>query len=403
MSVRVPLSSTPSLLTINAGSSSIRFGIYRSDKPPRCLLSGLIEGIGSKRATLSIADPGHAAASSPLRVPAGGHGAAARFLFDWLETQPGYATVAAVGHRIVCGTLHTEAEPITAALRKEFRRQAPYNADHLPRQLALIEEVSRRRPDLPQVACFDTAFHRTMPPVAKLLPIPRRYAVKGVERFGFHGLSYAYLMEELRRIDPAAAKGRVILAHLGSGASMAAVHHGKSVDTSMGFTPTSGLMMSTRPGDLDPGLVYYLARANHVTAAGFQRMVTEESGLLGVSGTSADLRELLAREAHDPHAEDAVALFCYQAKKWIGSFAAVLGGVETLVFAGGIGENAPLIRQRICAGLGFLGIELDTRRNSRHAPVISRAGSRVAVRIIHTDEDQMIARSVRRMLHLGPR
>ncbi len=239
-----------------------------------------------------------------------------------------------------------------------------------------------------------------MPRVAKLIPIPRRYSA-GVERYGFHGLSYAYLMEELRRIDPAAAKGRVILAHLGSGASLAAVHRGKSVDTSMGLTPTSGLVMSTRPGDLDPGLVYYLARRKHVTAAGFQRMVTHESGLLGVSGISADLRDLLAREHHDEQAADAVALFCYQAKKWIGAFAAVLGGVETIVFAGGIGENASIIRQRICAGLGFLGVTIDGRRNERHAPVISSSGGQVAVRVIHTDEDVMIARSVIRTLDLS--
>ena len=191
-----------------------------------------------------------------------------------------------------------------------------------------------------------------MPRVARLLSIPRRYAAKGVERYGFHGLSYAYLMEELGRLDPAAAKGRVILAHLGNGASLAAVRHGKSIDTSMGFTPAAGLVMSTRTGDLDPGLVYYLARSERMTAARFQRMVNHESGLLGVSGISSDLRDLLAREAGDARAADAVALFCYQAKKWIGSFAAALGGLDTLVFAGGVGENAPLVRKRICDGLG---------------------------------------------------
>ena len=210
-----------------------------------------------------------------------------------------------------------------------------------------------------------------MPPVARLLPIPRRYAAKGVERYGFHGLSYAFLMEELGRLDPEAAKGRVILAHLGSGASMAAVHHGKSIDTSMGFTPAAGLVMSTRTGDLDPGLVYYLARTERMSAARFQRMVNHESGLLGVSGTSSDLRDLCAREAVDERAAGAVDLFCYQARKWIGSFAAALGGLETLVFSAGIGENAPLIRARICDGLGFLGIEIDHRRNARNAALIS--------------------------------
>jgi acetate kinase len=239
-----------------------------------------------------------------------------------------------------------------------------------------------------------------MPRVAKLLPIPRRYEARGVERYGFHGLSYAYLMEELRRLDPAAAKGRVILAHLGNGASLAAVRHGKSIDTSMGFTPTSGVVMSTRTGDLDPGLVYYLARTERMTAARFQRMANHESGLLGVSGTSSDVRDLLAKEAGDVRAAEAVALFCYQVKKWIGSFAAALGGVDTLVFSGGIGEHSPLVRERICDGLGFLGIELNRKRNARNAPLSSSDTGRVKVRVIRTDEELMIARSVARVLNL---
>ena len=296
---------------------------------------------------------------------------------------------------------HSEPERVTPKLLAELRRITPYDPDHLPREIGLIEAFLRRHPKLPQVACFDTAFHRTMPRVARLLPIPRRYAAKGVERYGFHGLSYAYLMEELGRLDPAASKGRVILAHLGNGASMAAVHHGASIDTSMGFTPTSGLVMSTRTGDLDPGVVYFLARTERMTAAQFQQMVSHESGLLGVSGTSADVRDLLAREASDARAAEAVALFCYQAKKWIGSFAAALGGLDTLVFAGGIGENAPVIRERICDGLGFLGIELDQQRNAKNAPLISPDTGRVKVRVIRTDEDLMIARSVVRVLHLG--
>jgi len=233
-----------------------------------------------------------------------------------------------------------------------------------------------------------------------LLPIPRRYAAKGVQRYGFHGLSYAYLMEELTRLDPEAANGRVILAHLGNGASLAAVLDGKSVDTSMGFTPTAGLVMSTRTGDLDPGLVYYLARTERMSAARFQRMVNHESGLLGISETSSDLRDLLAREAVDPRAAEATAVFCYSVKKGIGSFAAALGGVDTLVFSGGIGENAPLVRRRICEGLGFLGIELDRRRNAQSAPLVSRDAGRVQVRVIRTDEDLMIARSVSRVLNL---
>jgi acetate kinase len=251
------------------------------------------------------------------------------------------------------------------------------------------------------VACFDTAFHRTMPRVAKLLPIPRRFDAKGVQRYGFHGLSYAYLMEELARLgDPAATTGRVILAHLGNGASMAAVREGKSIDTSMGFTPTAGLAMSTRSGDLDPGLVSYLAHNEQMTATQFHQMVNQQSGLLGVSEISPDMRDLLARETADVRAAEAVALFCYQAKKWMGAFAAALGGLDTLVFSAGIGENCPSIRARICDGLGFLGIHLNEARNAENAAVISSDAGRVAVRVMRTDEELMIARSVCRIL--GP-
>ncbi len=336
---------------------------------------------------------------TPHRRAASDHRTAAGFLLDWLEAQPVCASVMAVGHRVVHGMKHTKPERLTPKLLAELRRLAPYDPDHLPREIELIEAVRQRQPRLPQVACFDTAFHRSMPRVARLLPIPRRYATRGVERYGFHGLSYAYLLEELGRLDPRAAQGRVILAHLGNGASLAAVHCGKSIDTSMGFTPAAGLMMSTRSGDLDPGLLAFLARSERMTAAQFGRMVNHESGLLGVSGTSSDLRDLLARESGDPRAADAVALFCYQAKKWIGSYAAALGGLDALVFAGGIGENAPVIRARICAGLGFLGVKLHPARNARNAPLISRGP--VAVRVIRTDEELMIVRSVCGTLGLG--
>ena len=388
------------ILTINSGSSSIRFAVYEAGEPPRRRLDGKIDRIGLNGTNLTVNDPA-VKPQVPRRLGAADHRKAAGFLMDWLQAQPVFASVKAAGHRVVHGMKHSEPQRVTARLLADLHRITPYAPEHLPRGIALIEAFLRRHPKLPQVACFDTAFHRSMPKVAKLLPIPRRYTEKGVERYGFHGLSYAYLMEELGRLDPAAAKGRVILAHLGNGASLAAVRDGKSIDTSMGFTPTAGLVMSTRTGDLDPGLLYYLARTERMTAARLQRMVNHESGLLGVSGTSSDLRDLLARERGDVRAAEAVALYCYQAKKWIGSFAAALGGLDTLVFAGGTGENAPLVRERICDGLGFLGIELNRKRNAKNAPLVSPDDGRVKVRVIRTDEELMIAKSVTRVLDLS--
>jgi acetate kinase len=392
-------SALPCILTINGGSSSIRFAVYEAGKTPRRRLDGKIDRIGLSGTNLIVNDPA-GKPQAPRRLAAADHRTAVDFLLDWLEAQSFFASVKAVGHRVVHGMKHSEPEWVTPKLLSELHRNTPYDPDHLPREIGLIEAFLRRHPKLRQVACFDTAFHRTMPQVAKLLPIPRRYAAKGVERYGFHGLSYAYLMEELGRVDSAAAKGRVILAHLGNGASLAAVHHGKSIDTSMGFTPAAGLVMSTRTGDLDPGLVYYLTRTERMTAAQFQQMVSHESGLLGVSEISSDLRELLARESDDVRAAEAVALFCYQAKKWIGSFAAALAGLDTLVFAGGIGENAPIIRERICDGLDFLGIKLNQKRNAKNAPLISPEAGSVKVRVIRTNEELMIARSVIRLLNL---
>ncbi len=382
----------PCVLTINGGSSSVRFAVYESGPVLRRVLAGRIDRLGSGAATFHVTDP---AESAPRRLPAvANHHAAAGVLLDWLEDQSRFASIAAVGHRVVHGMRHTAPERISPRLLAELRRLTPYDPEHLPREIELIEAIRKRHPKLPQVACFDTAFHRTMPAVARLLPIPRRYQKWGVERYGFHGLSYAYLMAELRRLDPGAEQGRVILAHLGNGASVAAVRRGRSIDTSMGFTPAAGLVMSTRSGDLDPGLLSFLARREQMTPAQFERMVNHESGLRGISGKSSDVRDLLAREKSDPRAKDALALFCYQAKKWIGAYAAALGGLDTLVFAGGIGENAPAIRDRICAGLEFLGVELEAKRNAQNATVISQRGRRVTVRVIPTDEELMIARSV---------
>jgi acetate kinase len=386
-----------STLSINAGSSSIRFVVYEMDNPPRRVLSGKIERIGLGGTNLSVGDA--SGAVSTRRIAASDHRTAASVLMGFLEAQAVFASVGAAGHRVVHGMRHSRPERVTQALLAELRRITPFDPDHLPREIAMIEEIRRRRPRLPQVACFDTSFHATMPAVARLMPIPRRYSAKGVERYGFHGISCSYLMEELGRLDPSAAKGRVLLAHLGNGASLTAVQKGRSIDTSMGFTPASGLVMSTRTGDLDPGLSYFLARTEKMTPTRFQSMVNRESGLLGVSGTSPDLRDLLAREDRDPRAAAAVELFCYQVRKWIGSFAAALGGLDTLIFAAGIGENSPVIRGRICDGLGFLDIGLDRRRNAANAPVISADSRRVKVRVIRTDEELMIARSVAGVLN----
>jgi acetate kinase len=389
--------SDPGVMTINGGSSSIKFALFAGGEPLTRGLHGSVDRIGLTGTNLTFQDCGGEKSSQAL--PASDHKAAAAFLLHWLEERKVFETAGAVGHRVVQGMQHSAPELVTRELMDELRGFSPFDPEHLPSEIELIEAFRQGHPKLPQVVCFDTAFHHTIPRVAKMLPIPRRYEAKGVQRYGFHGLSYAYLMEELERLgDPAAKSGRVILAHLGNGASMAAVRDGHSVDTSMSFTPTSGLVMSTRSGDLDPSLGPYLARTEQMNPQQFFNMVNHESGLLGISGTSSDMRDLLAQQAQDVNAAEAVALFCYQAKKWIGGFAAALGGLDTLVFAGGIGENAPPVRARICEGLGFLGLQVDNSRNAAAAGVISTDASRVRVRVIRTDEELMIARSVRRVL-----
>jgi acetate kinase len=390
------------ILTINGGSSSIKFALYEVVKPLKRGLYGTVDRIGLNGTNLTFNAPSKSRPKT-FKLAAADHKSAANALIDWLEKQIDFKSVNGVGHRVVHGMKHTEPEIVTKKLLKELHRISPNDPDHLPREIELIETFRQRHPKLAQVACFDTAFHQTMPRVAKLLPIPRRFDAKGIQRYGFHGLSYAYLMEELVRLrDPAASKGLVILSHLGNGASMAAVRDGQSMDTSMCFTPTAGLVMSTRSGDLDPGLAPYLARTEQMTTSQFYKMVNHESGLLGVSETSSDMRDLLKHEKKDMRAAEAVALFCYQAKKWIGAYSAALGGLNTLVFAGGIGENSPIVRARICEGLNFLGIELDKSRNAKTDPVISKNSSRVTVRVIRTDEELMIARSVDHVLGSGP-
>jgi acetate kinase len=386
---------TPSrILSINGGSSSLKFALFDRSEPPKRLLTGRFDRIGSEDARWVVVEAGGARAVD-RRVDVPDQGAAVRLLIDWLEGSVGFEALAAIGHRVVHGgSRYHQPERVTPELIEGLRRISSYDPDHMPGEIELIEAFRERDPDLTQVACFDTAFHHDMPRVARIVPIPRRYEAAGVRRYGFHGLSYEYLMGELAQVaGPEEACGRVILAHLGSGASLAAVRQGHPVDTTMGFTPASGLVMATRTGDLDPGLVRFLSRTEGMTADQFDGLVNHDSGLLGVSETSSDVRDLLAREDGDVRAAEAIELFCYQAKKWIGSFAAALGGLDSLVFAGGIGENAPEIRRRICDGLGFLGIDIDAGRNASGALQISTDDGPVKVRVIRTDEELVIARA----------
>jgi len=387
-----------SVLAINGGSSSIKFALYRIDGMLERILYGKVDRIGLKGTSLDFNNLIKNKKGN-IRIEVSDHKSVANFLIDWLEKQIDFSLISGVGHRVVFGMKHTDPELITNELLDELHQIIAYDSDHLPAEIELIKVFIHRYPNLNQVACFDTAFHRTMPRVAKLLPIPRRFDKIGIQRYGFHGLSYAYLIEELKRVaGKKVANGRVILAHLGNGASLAAVHKGKSVDTSMGFTPAGGMIMGTRPGDLDPGVAWYMMKSENLTPKQFNNLINHESGLLGISETSSDMRDLLAKESDDIRAAEAVALFCYQAKKWIGSFAAALGGLDTLVFAGGIGENCPIVRSRICEGLEFLGIGLDEKQNRKNARIISKEKKSVAVHVIHTDEEWMIAKTVNELI-----
>ncbi len=349
------------ILTLNLGSSSLKIAIFEVGEAERLLLRESFGTINLETALERVHQLGWA---------------------DRLD---------AVSHRIVHGGAGLIGpQLVTDQLLDTLEGLVALAPIHLPLEIAAIRRVLAWRPALPQVACFDTAFHRTMPEVAQLYPLPQELVKEGVLRYGFHGLSYESVVERLREMG--AAGGRVIVAHLGQGASMAALRDGLSVETTMGFTPCGGLMMGTRSGDLDPGVVLYLLEQKRLSAPAVREAVSVNGGLLGVSGLSADMRDLLAREATSPGAARAVELFCYQARKHLGALAAVLGGVDTLVFTGGIGEHAAAIRARICERLEFLGVSLHEARNTAHAPIISRDGGRVTVRVIPTDEERMLAR-----------
>ncbi len=389
------------ILTINSGSSSLKSALYEMGQAETLVVSGAMERIGLRAGHFVMRDAaGKTLVSDDAELP--DHDAALKTLLKWLEGAYPDQKLSAVGHRVVHGgPEYREPHRITPELMgalQEYVRLAP---EHLPHELKAIRAVEHHYPGLTQVACFDTAFHRHMPEIAQRFPLPRSLWNEGVFRYGFHGLSYEYIVTRLREGSVGEADGRLIIAHLGNGASMAAVQEGKGIETTMGFTPAAGLIMSTRSGDLDPGVLLYLLEEKNRSASTLHYLVNQRAGLMGVSGSSSDMRDLLAREADDPHAAQAVAMFCYQAKKYVGALAAVLGGLDTLVFTAGIGARAPVIRARICEGLEFLGIRLDAGRNDSNAPVISSDGSSVKVRVMKTDEELMIARHTRNLLNDG--
>ena len=385
----------PIVLCLNAGSSSLKFSVWDGEES---LGEGEVEEIGRPGAFAWLRTPGAPTRRLPGRWA--DHGAAVTGVF----ALPGEHTLPApegVGHRLVHGgARHVVPERVTPALLGELRALIPLAPLHLPSGLAGVEAVAARFPALPQAVCFDTAFHRDLPETARRLALPRALAdAAGLQRFGFHGLSYEYVLEHLG----AAGRGRVVIAHLGSGASMAAVRDGRPVDTSMGLTPTGGFMMGTRTGDLDPGVLLYLLREKGYDADRLDRLVNKESGLLGVSGTTADMATLLERRERDAAAALAVAMFCYQVRKQVGAFAAALGGLDTLVFTAGIGERAAAVRAEICEGLEHLGVRLDPARNAAHADPLNAPGRACAVRVVATREDMMIARHSRAVLFGGRR
>jgi acetate kinase len=395
----VDINSANRIITVNAGSSSIKLALFEVDDTPKRSFEAVIENIGQPTARFTVKGEAADDVSKPIVAP--DHVAAAGTLADWLKQQISGYVITAIGHRIVHGgPKYYEPCVIDDTVMADLGELTLFDPEHLLIELQLIGAFQELYPNVKQVACFDTAFHHELPDVARLLPIPRHYEAKGIRRYGFHGLSYAFVSEEIKRLEGAeAANGRLVLAHLGNGVSLVAVHHGKSIDTTMGLTPASGVPMSTRSGDLDPGLALYLANSEGMDAGHYNDLVNFRSGLLGISETTSDMEELLKHEAEDNRAKEAIDLFCYQVKKSIGGLTAAMGGLDTLVFTGGMGENAPKVRARICEGLEFLGIELEESRNATNANIISADTGRVKVRVIRTDESSTIARDTWQLIN----
>jgi acetate kinase len=387
------------ILVLNAGSSSLKFSVFLDGEPPGLLLRGQLEGLSTEPRFLARDAAGKTVgekgwgAGKPL-----GNSRAIEFLFGWGRGGVlGDHRIAAVGHRVVHGGLKytrpVRLDPDVLAALERFEPLAPL---HQPHNLAAIRAVTQYAPHLPQVACFDTAFHRSQPPIAQAFALPRRYAEEGVCRYGFHGLSYEYVASALPHLDARAAAGRTVVAHLGNGASLCALRGGRSVASTMGFTALDGLPMGTRCGALDPGVLLYLMDRHGLDARGLEKLLYQQSGLLGVSGVSSDMRALLA--SPDRHAAEAIDLFVYRIGRELGSLTAALGGLDALVFTGGIGENAAEIRARVCREATWLGLELDEAANSAGGPRISRPDSHLAAWVIPTNEELMIARHTRRLL-----
>lgn len=377
------------ILVINGGSSSIKFALYDMAENFIKIFSGQIKRIGLSGTEFTVIN--NFLEKKKIIIDAKNFTEAAEVLIEWLKKQKDFEKTICIGHRIVHGMKHTQAVIIEEHLLMQLDQISDYDPHHLPAEIEMIRLFKNEFPSLMQVACFDTAFHTTIPAVAKTFALPKRYFEEGIQRYGFHGISYSYLMQEIKDQNGAEANGKIILAHLGNGASLAAVRAGKCIDTSMGFTPAGGIPMSTRSGDLDPGVAWYLMQKG-MDAAQFNELINHQSGLEGISGMSSDMQDLLQHEKENKDVALAIDIFCYQIKKYIGGYTAALGGLDILVFSGGIGENAPVIRERICNGLEFLNIQINEEKNNKNHWQISGDESEVKVYVVPTNEELMIAK-----------
>lgn len=385
------------LLAINAGSSTIKFSLFSLAAKIQKIGEGRISRIGLPGMLFEFTE-NRFSQTEPLPDEVTDYASAINFVVDWLGNHPLFSQFTVIAQRMVHGTPDCAPAIVNDSLLSTLKKEAGDDPEHLPNEIKLIEAFASRYRQVNQYVCFDSYFHQDMPVVARLLPLPRRFTQSGIRRYGFHGLSYQYIMQRLTTLGK--ADGKIIIAHLGNGSSLAAVKDGKSVDTTMGFTPASGLPMSTRSGDIDPGVAWHILKHEGLTADELIRMLNHESGLLGISGSSGDMHDLLSKYATDRFAAEAVDLFCYYVKKSIGSFTAAMGGIDVLVFTGGIGENAPEIRKQICRGLEFLGIKLDDESNQQNKNMISVTGGRVKTYVLPTDEELVMAEIVKELINV---